>query len=569
MSIHQLSRLLPLPDDELKQVLSYAETLSKEASVEHFQNLLGNSPEVSAFISSFNSRRKTPGPSGSSSGSTARPQPSQSNAQLRAGGPANVLNVEPVPKSASKNKGKKKKADIHVPQARKVDSVGPATGTAYNKKNQTFEYISSSKKPAFGGLGESASATSATSGIAPDVLSFMEAISGPSSKGGSSSSTRTPTPAPKTEKPQKQSSKVGGYLIGDGPPKKAKSTLAKPTPIVSTKVKITGGLPMGGASAAVSDLDAAIRALEISTNPTLNPSTKARKCNCVATRHPLQSAAPNCMKCGKVICIKEGLGPCSYCGTPLLQPFEIQAILKELTAERGRERMAVDREAHKRTELKAMPSSYAQARGGIMSDSLLLARQHRDRLLNFQSENAQRTRIVDEAADFDVGLAQGHLGGAMWSSPLGRAMELKRQQKLLRELEWDAKPEYEKRRQVVSIDLVGGKVVKKMAAVERPATPESDGDDVDDEYGVLDAIGGSGGDSSAASTGKFSRNPLMGGLIRPVFTPGKGKEAETVRTRVTKWRRVQDDRDDNEAVILDGGIYGHAEANREEPAVCG
>ena len=40
-------------------------------------------------------------------------------------------------------------------------------------------------------------------------------------------------------------------------------------------------------------------------------------------------------------------------------------------------------------------------------------------------------------------------------------MALKKQQKLLREMEWNALPEYEKRRQVVSIDISGRKVFKK------------------------------------------------------------------------------------------------------------
>ena len=33
-------------------------------------------------------------------------------------------------------------------------------------------------------------------------------------------------------------------------------------------------------------------------------------CNCMATDHPLVG---NCLKCGKVICAKEGLGPCLFC----------------------------------------------------------------------------------------------------------------------------------------------------------------------------------------------------------------------------------------------------------------
>ncbi|KKA30905.1 hypothetical protein TD95_002621 [Thielaviopsis punctulata] len=568
MSLQQLSRLLPLPDEELKQVLDYAGTLSKQDAVEHFQNLLGDSPEASAFVASFNSRRK--GPSGpSSTANSAAQSRSQSQSrpqkQSRASAPSEI---EPVPKQ-SRNRDRKKKADIHVPQARKVNSTGPAPGTAYKKDDETFEYISKSSKKLNVPSASGSAAGSRSSSVGPsaraesskapaiDIRSFMLDTAG------------SATPPPPAPKKQKQPAPAG-HLIGDNlQKKKAKPAAASTT----TKVNITGGLPMTGASAAVTDLDAAIRALEISTNPTHKSHSKSRKCNCVATRHPLQSAAPNCMKCGKVICIKEGLGPCTFCGTPLLKPDELQAILRELSAERGRERMAVDREAHKRPDMAtAAPVSYAQARGGPMSDALLLARQHKDRLLAFQAQNAQRTRVVDEAADFDVGLAQGHLGGSMWSTPLERALELKRQQKILREMEWNAKPEYEKRRQVVSIDVVGRKVVKKMAAIERPATPESEEDgEVEDEYGVLEAIGGPGsgsGSGSGGSGGKFSKNPLLGGLIRPVFMPGKGKGADKERERkANKWRRVQDDRDDNEAVILDGGVYGHTET--DEPAVCG
>jgi hypothetical protein len=64
---------------------------------------------------------------------------------------------------------------------------------------------------------------------------------------------------------------------------------------------------------------------------------------------------------------------------------------------------------------------------------------------------------------------------------------------------------------------------------------------------------GSGGLSSGG--GAFSRNPLLGGLIRPVIRveeKGKGRESERKQT----WRRVQDDNDDNEQWILDGGVYG-------------
>ncbi|KAK8080841.1 hypothetical protein PG997_008659 [Apiospora hydei] len=485
MSVSQLSRLLPLPDEDLQQVLTYAATLSKPEAVEHFRNLLGDSPDAVDFISSFNSRRQDPKPA-------PAPQPS------------------------------KKKAPLHTPAPRQVTNLGPAPGTAYNKKSLEDDYRS-----------------------------------------GASSRAASPAKPPAksaTPPPPKPPPSAAGHLISDLPKSKPKSTPASrsSTPAPKTKVNISGGTAMHGASSALSDLDAAIKALELTTNPTKS-SDASRKCNCVAARHPLLAAAPNCLHCGKVICIKEGLGPCTSCGTPLLSSEEVQSMIKELKAERGREKQAADRGAHRRADVSRTPAPFTKPRetNEDLSSAEAKAREHRDRLLAFQNQNARRTTVRDEAADFDVTGAMAGTGGSMWSTPEERARELKRQQKVLREMEWNAKPEYEKRRQVVSIDLVGGKVVRKMAAVERPSSPvEEDIVKIVEEVPasstfVSSNIGGGGG--------AFSKNPLLAGLIKPVFQPegkGKGAELEGRKDRKTKWRRVQDNLDDNSEVILNGGAYG-------------
>lgn len=148
----------------------------------------------------------------------------------------------------------------------------------------------------------------------------------------------------------------------------------------------------------------------------------------------------------------------------------------------------------------------------------------------------------------------------MWSSPMERAAQLKKQQKVLREQEWNARPEYEKRRVVVSVDLVGGKVVRRMGEVERPKSGDVDG--------AGDEVVADGGKAQADDAGgSFSRNPLLGSLIRPVW---KGKDNDTDKQegdkenqpRKSAWRRVQDDNDDNEAWILDGGVYGGENGER-------
>ncbi|KAK1573602.1 putative zinc finger motif, C2HC5-type-domain-containing protein [Colletotrichum navitas] len=520
MSLAQLSRLLPLPEEELKQMLDYATTLSKTEAAEHFNDLLGDSPQAVEFISSFNSRRQDTKPT------APTPTPTSSST----GAPA------PAPKT-SRGRNKKKQSNLHTPAPRQIDAA-PPPGASYSKKDQQEEYYGG-KKPS----------------------QPAESSGGASSNFKQSLKSATPPPPPQQQ--QQQQRTAAGYLISDKVKPKSnpvsRSSTPKPT-AKPTKVSIAGGTPMAGASTALNDLDAAIRSLELTTNPTMGEDPKARRCNCVATRHPLQTAAPNCQSCGKVICVKEGLGPCTFCGAPLLSSDDVQGMIRELKLERGRERMAADREAHKRAEVSKKPAPFSQNK---MSEAEARAREHRDKLLNFQAQNAKRTTVRDEAADFDVSGAMAGSGGNMWSTPEDRARELKRQQKILREMEWNARPEYEKRRQVVSIDVVGGKVVRKMAAVERPTTPEEEDIVVHEDSKENDYVSG-----RQQGGGAFSHNPLLGGLIKPVWdTKGKGAQLEGRKDRKAQWRRVQDDLEDNEAVILDGGARGHS-TTADEPE-CG
>lgn len=299
------------------------------------------------------------------------------------------------------------------------------------------------------------------------------------------------------------------------------------------KINLTPAL---APSNSLSDLDAAIRALELSTNP-----SKRSKCNCNATRHPLLSSAPNCLSCGKIICVKEGLGPCSFCGNALLSSDEIQSMIRSLKDERGREKMQANNASQRRPDVSKTPRPFTGNKTGT-STALSAAEQHRNRLLSYQASSAQRTHIIDEAADFETPT----FGQSMWASPQERALQLKRQQKVLREQEWNAKPEYEKRREVVSIDLVGKKVVKRMANIERPGSDDEDTTQASPQTST-----------ERTSGGTFSRNPLLGGLIRPIYHSNNDVATEqSASTRHKPWRRVQDDDDDNEKVILDGGVYG-------------
>ena len=499
MSQAQLRNLLPLPDEELQQVLDYAATLSKQAASEHFNGILGDSPRSIEFISSFNSRRKEPA-------SSLQPNPQERPSSG-------------VPKPSRGTK--KKRAPLHTPAPRQIQENYAAQGTVYVKKDEG-DYITK-RLPS----------TSSTLSNAFTLNPKPEATQAPASK------------AP----PSAAGSLISDYKSKSNANSRESSRTSSPAPS-KTKVNITGGTSMHGASTILSELDSAIRTLEISTNATLLDNEK-RKCNCIGTRHPLLAAAPNCLHCGKVICVKEGLGPCTFCGEPLLSAVEVQGMIRELREERGREKMALDASSHRRAEISKKPTPFTTPRQNTdLSPAELKAKEHRDRLLGFQAQNAKRTTVRDEAADFETPMTGG---SNMWATPAERAKVLKRQQKVLAEQEWNAKPEYEKRRQVVSIDLVKGKVVKKMGAVERPHHPESESEEDMEDMMLSQRNGDIGG-------GTFSRNPLLSGLIRPIYDNGdgttKGKEKDLCKPRKKTWRKVQDELDDNEAVILDGGVYG-------------
>lgn len=537
-ALSQISQLLPLDEESLQQVLDYSLTLPNDAAAEHLKNILGDSPKALEFISSFNSRRKATVPS--------HPDPVQST-------------------SASPRKTRKKRAPINkLPPPRQPENYGDTSG-AYSKKGED-DYMSGSRRPR-----QSASISS--------VVALSDRPAAP----------QLPTPASTTH--SKPPPSASGPLISDLPNVRTSSRTASPA--AKTKINVSGGSPMHGASTTLQDLvilllpqpsstpanlpfqDSAIRTLELQTNPSLSTPPSARRCTCLATRHPLLTAAPNCLNCGKIICVKEGIGPCTFCSSPLLSPAEISSMVRSLREERGVEKMSLHNASQRRADLTQTPRPFSTPSNldplpstSTADTTLTHALHHRDKLLSYQSDNARRTHIIDEAADFETPSA----GQSMWSSPEQRAAQLKRQQKALREQEWNARPEYEKRKVVVSVDLVGGKAVRRMGEVERPREK--------DEV-VADKKMAQGGKSR---DGTFSQNPLLGELIRPTWKRAhqdghvdneleqKVSEAESGiedKENVPKrgaWRRVQDEDDDNEALILDGGVYGRGEV---EERACG
>ncbi|CDM27328.1 hypothetical protein DTO013E5_4456 [Penicillium roqueforti] len=480
----RLSQLIPLDPDSLSQVIDYALSLSREECADHLKNLLGDSPAALEFISSFNSRREPQRP------------PQNPSTQSR-----------DVSRPSGGAKKGKKKAPLHTAgPPRRPDNYGDVGG-GYKKADE--EDYMSSRKPA-----------------APSLA--------PSPR-GSTASARITSPLPvSSPKP---------------PPSASGPTISDMLPNVRSKVSKSTRHGGGAGSSSkgntalttndISDLTAAIAALEVSTNPSLG---EKRKCSCYGLLHPVFDPAPNCLNCGKIICSLEGLQPCSFCGTPLLSAEEVQGMIRELRAERGQEKMRVHNEGvHHDGGPRPVSGSEAPSK-------LDVAKAHRDKLLQFQAQNARRTKVVDETADFET----PNVASTLWMTPTQRALALKKQQRIQREIDEKARPEWERKKTVMSLDIKGGKVRRVYHSAPAESTPEVSEPDPVEEGGAED---------SSRGQPAFSRNPLLaaGGLMRPVWRAPEIKQAEAAEQTERKqtWRRVQDDNDDNEQWILDGGIHGY------------
>jgi hypothetical protein len=213
-----------------------------------------------------------------------------------------------------------------------------------------------------------------------------------------------------------------------------------------------------------------------------------------------------------------------------------------------------------------------ESSGDEASSAAARARAHRDKLLAFQRENVQRTKVHDEAADFDMILTPG---ASQWMSPVQRAAALKKQQKYMREMEELNKPEWEKKKTVMSMRInEKGKLVKVYETVKAsmPANDAEDGSD--DDHDDDDNDNNNSNNGKMASTdigtsedrkkGALNNNPLLDGgmLVRPIWEPPEGEKGKGIEAtfRKRKWRRVQDDQED-ERWILNGGLHGREDDN--------
>ena len=214
----QLSHLLPLDQESLQQIIDYTSALPKDAAADHLKNLLGDSPKALEFISSFNARRDAP--------TTATPTPA----------PA------PAPSESARKSRKKKPPLNKLPPPRRPEDYGNTVG-AYQKKEEE-EYMSGSKRP----RPEPTLAKTLALSDQPDARLLPKAAPA--------------TSTPSTKLPPSAS----GHLISDPTNVRlgSRTPSRNSSPAPKTKISVTGGNAMHGASTTLQDL---VRPLASSKKP--------------------------------------------------------------------------------------------------------------------------------------------------------------------------------------------------------------------------------------------------------------------------------------------------------------
>lgn len=298
--------------------------------------------------------------------------------------------------------------------------------------------------------------------------------------------------------------------------KKKKDSVVATSSSSSSKIKVDN----------LADIDAALQQLELCERGSRKP------CNCMAQRHPLLEIAPNCLSCGRIICIKEGLGPCLQCGSLLISNEDLQTITQILSSEKEEITSSLGRKARQKAGIEqgATISSLLASKKEAMSFDA--AQQNLDRLLHYQETGAQRTKIIDQVSDFETPYSRTN----KWASPLEQAQQLKRQQRHLRQLEQKSLARKGRGKKVVSIEIRGGKAYQ----VVEDAPPSEDEQVSEPEDAPAD------GDDTAKTVSYWDSENYGKSFVKATYHPmstskNKGKTVVSKTQSITGGSKIKDD----------------------------
>ncbi|CUM49355.1 uncharacterized protein AC631_05226 [Debaryomyces fabryi] len=357
------------------------------------------------------------------------------------------------------------------------------------------------------------------------------------------------------------------------------------------------------------DIEAVLNDLEIASRDDIDMESSSvikRKCNCMGRRHPLFEVAPNCLNCGKIICAKEGLQPCSFCGKELLSfkdKWEIinllreektnieskqdpsrskssqdytptshsknknkkivvtlnagenlwraqDTALKKMESDKKRDQELLEKIKKEREEIaqQAKELQHYEETSKI-NPELVKAQERLETLLAFQATGAERTKIIDNASDFEMPNSNS---GNMWLSPMERALHLKKQQKQLRKNDGIKKARSGRGNKTVEMVIKDGKVtmVEKQAGGSMKDDDESEDEEI---IGLENKVKESKSENeNASSKNIWDYNKYNNRWEKPLYIPSENDFPKIQNTDQQTYKpRVQfsNDAEENELLI--------------------
>ncbi|CAG8493466.1 9909_t:CDS:2 [Ambispora leptoticha] len=428
----KLTSFLGLDRETLEgQIIPYLLSFDNESGLaKHLEELLGVNDGSTTFIEEFIAKRFPP------------------QKQITTTQQTRVLKTHQFPTPAKQNRQKDSRSSSPQPNKNDSQEAWQRDKNAYMKsKDDDEDYFAGSKK----------SKTKNLTQINKENPTTTD-----------SSASKPPLPPPNLD--QQDLSISSNFLQSSRPttPNSISSTSRPSTPTITSSKKKASNK---SAKKKLTDLEKTMKDLEKDQSS----DSKRVPCSCQATKHPLLEVAPNCLNCGKIICTFEGVGPCTFCGSPVIsreQQLEIAREVRKLknTTSQQQKSMKKKKAGGGSVPYAAKVSgnfAAVTASGGwvelghneedekiqdqIREERRRAAEMHKEKLLDYDRTSAKRSIIIDQAADFTLPADRPNL----WLNEKEQAELQKKQESNLRKIQ---KKSYEKRR-VYSLKEVNGRHV--------------------------------------------------------------------------------------------------------------
>ena len=171
--------------------------------------------------------------------------------------------------------------------------------------------------------------------------------------------------------------------------------------------------------------------------------------------------------------------------TPGQNNFKVHEQLYKQIEEMNKGKQEMQEAKKQQTELVKKNEeelSYYKSRHN-KDEELIKAEERLAMLLNFQDNGAERTKIIDHAADFDTPTAE--TSGSLWASPMERVLQFKRQQKLQKRMHDQELQRSGRGATVINVDIKNGEAVYQNVDTSETIGSVTDNLSDDDEIVAL------------------------------------------------------------------------------------